>query len=242
MATQGQEVAEKNAETVANVVATQTAERGLPFPVFDTHAGIPNSVKKWDMANESRIVRENNTNFKNLSLPELEGSVNQTGKELFTSRFVWSGMTLQAAVAYVLDSGQFEDAVDELIKNRESWDRETCQAVMSYNLYIVAKGWLAERQMADKSDLSKLWETNDIAGQDFQQNDTFIQLKSWTFGLNNGNPNVDNHGNKVVYYCWIDGEIKWSEDYTELTKEMCDKAYVDFETLRKCEWVEVMNI
>lgn len=238
MATQGQAATEQSAETVATTVSDVANEKDIPaFVLMSDTIG----VRKWDFANESRLVREGNQAFKSWNLPRNKGNVSQSNKSVFTSRFVWSDMSVEEAVRYVIESGQFAEAVSELKENRPSWDSDFCQAVMTYNLYIVAKGWLAESQMADKSEMSKLWETNDLAGQDFQADDTFIQLKSWTFGLHNGNPNTDDNGNKVVYYAWIDGEINWSEDYTDLTDKMMDKAYVNFDDLRDYEWVEVMD-
>lgn len=229
MATQGQAEVRQSAETVAESVS----EVAPNFPVLQSDMI---GVRKPDFANYARQVRESNSAFKSWNLPREKGNVNQTDKSVFTSRFVHGNYTVESAARHVIESGQFEEAVSELMNHDESVDRQIAEMVMSYNLYIVAKGWVAESQMADKSDLSKLWETNDLAGQDFQDADTFIQLKSWTFGLHNGNPNTDSHGNKVVYYGWTDGEIKWSEDYTDITDEIKSNAMVNFDDLRDYEW------
>lgn len=229
MATQGQAATEQNAETTADTVS------GIA-PNFPSLQRDSIGVRKPDFANYARQVRESNSAFKSWSLPREKGTVNQTDKSVFTSRFVNGNYTVEEAVNHLIESGQFEEAVSELMNHDESVNRQIAEMVMSYNLYIVAKGWVAERQMADKSEMSKLWESNDLAGQDFQMGDTFIQLKSFTFGLHNGNPNTDDNGNKVVYYGWTDGEIKWSEDYTDVTDEIKDNAMVNFETLRDYEW------
>lgn len=229
--------AEQNAETTAITVSNICEENSIPFPMLERDTV---GVRKWHFADDSRQIRHSNESFKSWNLPEVseKGNTKKSNKSVFTSRFVWSDMSLREAVEYLIDSEQFSDAVNELIEAR-GYDKEIAQVIMSYNLYIVAKGWIAERQVADKFDnLSKLWETNDVSGQDFQMGDMFIQLKSWTHGLHA----VEFVGNaELLYYGWIDGDIILSFDYTDITSEMMEKAYVNFDDLREYEWVEAQN-
>lgn len=227
------ETVETTMSDVHNVVTEQCQSADITTFVLESDML---GFQKPEMSAFARKVRFGNSAFKNWSLPKVDGSVKQTNKSIFTSRYVWSNISLSDAVKHVIESGQFGDAVDELMNQYPDMPAEVAEAVMSYNLYIVAKGWVAESQVADKfDDMSKLWESNDLAGQDFQMSDTFIQLKSFTRGFHQ-NDTSDENGNLMMYWGWVSDRLVVSTDYTEVVSQIRDNYMVDFETVRNYEY------
>ncbi|AGM11610.1 hypothetical protein M199_gp056 [Halogranum tailed virus 1] len=222
--------AEKSAENVAATVSEICEENDIFFaPLESDMIG----VRKPAFANFARQVREGNAAFRSWSLPAEKGAVNQTNRSVFTARFVNFDYTIPEAVSHLIESGQFEDSVSNLMEYDDDLSREVAEAVMSYNLYIVAKGWLAESQVADMSGISKLWESNDLAGQDFQEGETFIQLKSFTHGIHG----LKFDGNaELRFYGWVGDKIVVSDDYTDVTKKLQETYMVNFDDLRDYEW------
>jgi len=191
--------------------------------------------KRWEASNFSRRTRLR-TSFRNFNLPPVEDKqgLNQANRSVFTSRYNWGNWTVETAVQHLVDSGQFENHVADI---HDAYDvtREEAKMIASYNVFIVAKGWVAESQVSEIDGISKLWETNDVAGQDFQKGDEYLQLKSYTFALHD----LDYTGDAtLVFYGWAGGDIVVSTNYKDVTNAIMDEHKHDQDVLRTHEWTE----
>jgi len=224
---------EESPETIAFDVFGTLADMEKAVPALEPTAY---GVSRFDGSNLARQVRYGNSAFQSLSLPEVEGKkgMDTANKSVFTSRFVWSDLTVVEGITHIVESGQYTDIVDEMLENTD-FTQEECEIITSYNLFIVAKGWIAEKQVSEMDEYAKMWETHDVGGIDFQSGENYKQLKSYTHGLHG----MEFDGSAdVVFYGWANGQIVLSDDYTDVMAEIRDKHYVDNDVIRSHEWTD----
>lgn len=186
-------------------------------------------ILKPDVAKLTKTIRENCDSFKNLSIPLENGQITTDGRQMVTSRFVNGDYIVEKVIAHIVESGQFAQIFDEVMDARPKEDPKDVQKAISYALYIVAKGWVAERQLNNLSErYDKMWETHDLAGIDFQdlQKSTpkvpaYVQLRSFLYGHYSGNTSgTDSKGNKLLFWAWIGGDLWTCDDSKELEKRI----------------------
>lgn len=190
-------------------------------------------IIKPDVKSLAREMRHCNTFWRNLHVPSDKGQINVGSSHLVTSRFVRNNWTIEEVITYLVKSRQLDRVKRELLDSRPEITPQEADSAIAYSLYIVAKGWVAERQLNELSErYVKMGETHDKGGIDFidslkpgefMDKDARIQLRSWRHGydIRNGTKH-DKNGNKLLFWAWIHGELHTSEDW----KALCDQKRV----------------
>jgi hypothetical protein len=178
----------------------------------------------------AREMRYCNTFWNNLHIPSDKSQINVGSSHLVTSRFVRNDWTIEQVITYFIKSRQLDRVRRELLDNRSDITPEEADSAIAYSLYIVAKGWMAEQQLNERSRrYVKMGETHDKGGIDFidssksgefMDENARVQLRSWRHGydIRNGTSH-DENGNKLLFWAWINGQLFTSDCW----KTLCDK-------------------
>jgi hypothetical protein len=191
---------------------------------------VPNTgILKPDIKLLAREMRYGNKNWQNLHIPEENGQLSLGSSHLVTTRFNRGDWSIEGVITYLVKSRQLDRVKAELLDERPEITELEADSAISYSLYIVAKGWLAERQLSSLSEkYVKMSETHDKGGIDFidsqkdgefMSEDSRIQLRSWRHGydIRNGTK-YDEKGNELLFWAWHNGQLFTSQDW----KALCD--------------------
>lgn len=138
-----------------------------------------------------------------------------SGSSTATARFVRREMTVPEAIREFHEQGQIEAILNDARRHFAD-SGMPAGAVLQFTLWTFAKGWVAERALAETERFTKMAESNDIGGQDFYDTETgeYVQVKSITRGYRadgweaTGRPALqgtrgnhrDENGVTVMYY------------------------------------------
>lgn len=215
---------------VMDFVASAMKEAGFPA-VEAEQWELGGIAEKPEFANFARTVQE---------IPEVQAlNVESAGDSVFgehsgassmTARFVRRDMEIGEAVSELADSGQIEAALNAVYER--CGDKHLAIDVVQYLLFLFAKGWVAEKALAQTDRFSKVSESQDIGGQDFYDNarEEYVQVKAASHGFRayqdsgaTGNHVVD--GVPVVYYQFDDtGSIHVADAHTDANGAAADAA------------------
>jgi len=200
---------------IMEAVAMAFEDRGYNFPPFDVVRGV--GFRKYIRADEARKFREHNPTFQGLSVPYSKGFSSDGGASVLTPRFVRGEWSLAGVINHLIDEGLIDQMIDE--QTEFVGDRDFAEGDVLYSIYIVAKGWVAELQVDSHiENLSKMGESHDIGGIDFQnvekstpEKPAYVQLRSWTWAAISGDADETDNSIPVVYYGWHNGKLILSE-------------------------------
>ncbi len=207
------------AETL-ETVAKAFESREYAFPPLEVQPGV--GVLKYARANPARKFRKYNNTFQNLTIPYEKGQSQKGGANVVTARAVAGNWSVAEVVDYLIDKGDIDQMINE--QTEKVGEREFAELDVTYSIYIVSKGWLAEQQVNESVDfLAKMGESHDVGGIDFQNlnkstptTPVYEQLRSWTWARESKNANETEKGISVMYYGWHEGKLILSEDGYEV--------------------------
>jgi len=224
MAPSHTEVGRTEAEILEEIAVAFEA-RGYDFPPFEAVRGV--GLRKYIRADRAAEFRAVNPTFKGLSIPYAKGFSSDGGASVLTPRFVRGEWSLAGVINYLIDEGLIDQMIDEWSEKLDH--PEFAEGDVLYSIYIVAKGWVAEAQVDQHVDeLSKMGESHDIGGIDFQKTDSdpekpeYVQLRSWTWAAMSKDADKTDKGIPVVYYGWHNGELILSDSGYDVREILAD--------------------
>lgn len=203
---------------ILQTAARTFEEAGYDFPPLEVQPGV--GVIKYARSNQARKFRKYNSTFQNLTIKETQARGG--GSSVVTPVAVRDNWAVGEVIDSLIESGAVDQMIDE--QAEVIGDREFAEFDVTYSLYIVSKGWVAEQQVDKSVDyLAKMGVSHDVGGIDFQdlqkstpKNPVYVQLRSWTWARESGNASETEKGISVMYYGWHEGELILSEDGYEV--------------------------
>lgn len=132
------------------------------------------------------------------------------GSSHVTTYFNHLELTVMEVIDYLELSGQIEESIETI--SQVTGDKVTPENAVAYAIWTYSRGWVAEKLITETDRFSKLWVTNDQAGQDALDNlaDKYVQVKCVTF---------DNQKDDHLYYQWdMRGGLHIGENLKEVYK------------------------
>lgn len=223
---------------ILQTAARAFEEADYAFPPLEVQPGV--GVIKYARAAPARKFRKYNSTFQNLTIKETQAR--EGGRSVVTPVAVRENWTVEEVINSLIESGAVDQMIDE--QAEVVGDREFAEFDVTYSLYIVAKGWVAEQQVDEYVDfLAKMGVSHDVGGIDFQnlkksvpKVPAYSQLRSWTWARESNNASETENGIPVMYYGWHEGELILSEDGYEV-RQIVTKDLPVREGQRKYEFL-----
>lgn len=162
------------------------------------------------------------------SLEEMMDKVNSgdsDGSANVTAIHVLLGNSLEDSIKELVETDQLDAAV-QLFENIRSDDDPTAVELVAYTVFTYGKGWIAEQIVTDHDRFSKLWITNDQAGQDMRDlnDDDEKQLKPVTTYAGSSRRTFKNAEIEHYFYQWTeDGLVVADLDDVNQANKMAAK-------------------
>jgi hypothetical protein len=157
------------------------------------------------------------------------------GSEVVTALHVHLENEVSETVGELKASGQVR-AANELFRHIRTESDPEPETLTAYTVLTYSKGWAAERIVANHSDFSKLWVSNDKSGQDlrYEPESVEIQLKCVTYYAGNSKE-ARNAETPHWFYQWTgDGLLVGPYDEANaVNREASNRAGVGATVLKK---------
>lgn len=160
-----------------------------------------------------------------------------SGQSSVTARFVRRELTVRQAIRELDDNGQIVPILNEAFDRVD--DKSVAMNITQFILWQFAKGWVAERALAESDRFAKMAESNDIGGQDLydRESDNPVQVKSVSRGYKPGawgkRPSLegsrgnyrDENGVPVLFYQFDDsGHLVVGKDHCKTNARAAERA------------------